>query len=317
MFPARQMTKGRRQALLLPLPIMSLLLAIWACSSNRIGYKPPPVTHLPAAQLRVGFQFLGQYGNTPNVTIATSIFEAASSKQVSLADSARLTCNGTDIKPSTSNAVPRACPRQPPGGAYHITYSDEHGVSTTVVVPVPAGSFAILSPQDGARVKIPANGALLVRYAIPMAPPNSTVAPSYIEASCKVSPDQPCPAIAASLYVDTGTPTPGRGTATATVFEDRGPPTPTPDGSEIYPTPVPRVTPTPDSTSTAVLPGATPTQRDGIGTFVLTGDFSGFQPGPGAVTVNISAQITPDRDAFTAATASFSGSASANITWTR
>jgi hypothetical protein len=78
-----------------------------------------------------------------------------------------MTCNGQDITP-TVQGFAHPCPRQPPGGAYQIAYTDEHGATTTVTVPVPKGVFALLSPQPGAHVPIPRNGALPVRFSIPL-----------------------------------------------------------------------------------------------------------------------------------------------------
>src|SRR5690349_24645725 len=146
---------GRRRRLLLwLLPPLTLMLVGMACSASGPG-RPPPVTHLPAAQLRLLIQITGQYGGASTVQTQINIVDAHSGQVYSLADKARLTCNGGDVKPNYPSDVVRTCLRQPPGGAYSFTFTDEHGATTTVVVPVPTGQLAILSPRYGSTVYIP------------------------------------------------------------------------------------------------------------------------------------------------------------------
>ena len=169
--------------------------------SPRVGYQPPPVTHLPATQLRLEIQISSQYeayGGSPNALILIHVYEQSSGKVVSLPASSLLTCNGVEIQPLTSGSD-YSCRRQPPGGTYRLAYTDEHGVKATVVVPVPAGSFAILAPRDGARVPIPTNGTFTVQYSAPVPPADGSVAIDNITAACSVSDAQPCGAVYAKL----------------------------------------------------------------------------------------------------------------------
>lgn len=62
---------------------------------------------------------------------------------------------------------------------------------------------------------------------------------------------------------------------------------------------------------------ATVTQRGGMGTITLKGDYTMFQPGPGTLALTVEARVTPDRGGFGAATAIFSDFLTASITWTR
>jgi hypothetical protein len=317
-----QIGRGRRFVLCL-LPLLSLPLAIWACSAGTSRQAiPPPVTRLPASQLRLEIQFVGQYEDTPSVQVVTRFFEAEPSQVVSLPEKARLTCNGSDVKPIFPSLM-RPCPRQPPGGAYRITYTDEYGATTTVVVPVPAGPFAVLSPRDGATLKIPTNGQLVIRYAIPIAPPKSTVTLIDVTAWCHQSNEQPCDSIAYTAPAPTSaTATVASGIPTATVLENHGPPTPTPSSSKSTatvfenhgpPTPVPP----PGATPTPPAPDEIVTQSGVTGTIMLIGGFSEYQPGSGKIQIGIVAQITPEQGGFAAASATMGGFVIANITWTR
>lgn len=312
---------GRRpHALLLILPLLSLALAIWACSVSRT-VVPPPVTHLPAAQLRLMIQINGQYSDSSTVQTQIHIIVANSGQVVSLADKARLTCNSSDVKPNYPNNVNRTCPRQPPGGAYHFTYIDEHGAQTTAVVPVPAGQFAIVSPRDGSSVHIPTDGALAVRFILPIPPPHSSITEFYVSVSCQATPSPTCDSVANSYFVG-ATPTPLTGVPSPTIFVNPGPPTPTPNSSRptatVYenrgpPTP----TPPPGATPTAPYFDGTVTLTGGAATVALVGDYTRFQPGSGRIELSIAEQITPDRGGFAAASATMSGDTTANITWTR
>lgn len=220
---------------LVTLPLLSVVLVIWACGFSigmgRGRAVPPPVTHLPATQLQVDLQIFGQYDNASDVMVTVIVREAAHPDEVSLPDKARLTCNGSNITPRfPSTAQP--CPREPAGGDYCIVYTDEHGATSTVVVPVPVGALAIISPRDGSTVRIPTNHQLTIRSAIPVAPPNSSVTLTNITAWCHATSKQPCNSVAyLAQYVPVATPSPGG--PTATVFENRGPPTPTPGSGKL------------------------------------------------------------------------------------
>ena len=313
------------------LPLLSLTLATLACGisfGSHIGYRPPPATHLPASQLRLEIQISGQYeqyGNpsgAPTVGIAVRVFEGTKASESSLADKATLTCNGVDIKRNAYGFSP-PCPRQPPGGAYRLVYTDEHGARTTVVIPVPTGTFAILSPQDGASIPIPTNGALPVRYTIPTAPANGSVAIDNVTAACSVSDAQPCGSVYANLQPDT-TPTPGQGGsgAVAPLAAKLGNATPQPGKTPTRgPTPTQPPTPLPGSTPLPTRPIPTPTvvvtQNGNTGTILLAGDYSEFQPAKGFLSLSVEAHVTPDPGGFAAVTASYSDTLQSSFTWIR
>ncbi|HEY7343454.1 MAG TPA: hypothetical protein VH591_21470 [Ktedonobacterales bacterium] len=332
MFRTSMIARKRTRSVLWLLPLLSVTLAILACGislGSHVGYHPPPVTHLPASQLRLAIQITGQYehyggsSGAPTVQISVRITEGTNPSESSLPDKATLTCNGVDIKRNAYGFSP-PCPRQPPGGAYRLVYTDEHGAKTTVVIPVPAGTFAILSPQDGATVPIPTNGVLPVRFTIPTAPANGNVAVDNVTAACSVSDAQPCGAVYTNLR-PTGTATPGQDFGVATVaplaakFGNATPlPGKTPTGGPIPALPP---TPTPGATQTPTTPSPTPTvvvtQNGNTGTILLTGDYSEFQPARGFLSMAVEAQVTPDPGDFAFVAVGYSDTLHTQFTWTR
>jgi hypothetical protein len=315
----RQFSRGRRLLLWL-LPPLSLALVGMACSASPPAQRPP-VTHLPAAQLRMLIQITGQYGDASTVQTQIDIVDAQSGQIFSFADKARLTCNGSDVKPGYPTNVIRTCPRQPPGGAYRFTYTDEHGVTTTILVPVPAGQFAILSPRYGSTVYIPRDGALAVHFTLPIPPPRSRIAQVLVSASCQTTPSATCNTVGQSYYVEP-TPTPPVGVPTATAFPVTLPPTPTPSSSNptatVYenhgpPTP----TPPPGATPTIPYYDGTVTQTGGPGAVALVGDFTQFRPGKGSIELSITEQFMPDPGAFASVSVRMDGETTANIIWVR
>lgn len=247
--------------------------------------------------------------------VTVIVREAAHSNVVSLPDKARLTCNANNITPRFPSTT-RPCPRQPPGGVYRIVYTDEHGATSTVVVPVPVGALAIISPRDGATVRIPTNHQLTIRSALPVAPPNSRVTLTDVTAWCHATSNQPCNSVA---YLDQNIPveTPSPGGPTATVFENRGSPTPTPGSGKPTATVFGLPTPAPAPTYTPSVPFVTVTRNGSMGVIALSGDFSQYQTGSGMISVGIEADVTPDRGDFAGATVIMPGTVTANITWTR
>lgn len=311
--------RGRRLLLWL-LPPLSLALVGMSCSASQRA-QPPPVTHLPAAQLRLLIQITGQYGDASTVQTQIDIVDAHTGQVFSLADKARLTCNGSDVKPNYPSNVVRTCLRQPPGGVYHFTFTDEHGATTAVVVPVPTGQLAILSPRDGSTVYIPRDGALAIHFTLPIPPPHSRITQFYVMASCRGTSSATCNTVGQS-YVVEPTPTPLVGVPTATAFPVTLPPTPTPSSSNptatVYenrgpPTP----TPPPGSTPTIPYYDGTVTQTGGPGAVALVGDYTQLRPGPGSIEISIEVQIAPDRGGFAAVSVRMDGDTTANITWTR
>lgn len=321
----------KRSHHLLWLPLLSLMLVTLACGislGSHIGYRPPPATHLPASQLRLAIQVLGQYesygesSGAPTVGIATHVFEGTTTSEVSLPDKATLTCNGVDIKRNSDGFSP-PCPRESPGGAYRLVYTDEHGVKTTVVIPVLTGRFAILSPLDGAIVPIPTNGTLPVHFTMPPAPASGSVAIDNVTAACSISDAQPCGSVYANLH-PTATTTPGQGSsgAVAPLAAKLGNVTPQP-GKTPTRSPVPTLgpTPTPGATATPTMPSPAPTvvvtQNGDMGTIMLTGDYNEFQPAKGFLTMSVEAQVTPDPGGFASVSVIYTDTLHTQFTWTR
>ena len=288
---AAQPAPGRRarRASLRYLPLMTLLLAIWACGGTAVV----AVTHKPASQLRIALDIAGQYSNRPTVQIGVEIYDLVNQQSFALAKSARLTCNGSDIVPTIQSGT-HTCPRQPPGGAYHIEYTDEHGVSTTVTVPIPTGVFALLSPQPGALVPIPTIGALSVRFSIPHLVAPASVTDGSIDASC--GDVQYSCGLETSGPFDNPIATPsvanGSGTAVATSNALTCPPSPLPKNLHA-------------------------TMHGDQVTYILSDDFTSFQPGPGSIDLWIAMCMSPNPAGFAAARVTFSDSISAPITWVR
>lgn len=321
----------RRLARWYAAPVLGLLLALIGCGAATL-----PITHRPASDLRLEIHVSGQYGERygdgKNVNVWVRVLDGTDPNGVALPDKARVTCGGTSIKPRPPLTIAASgpCPRQAPGGAYQIIYTDEHGVSTSVTVPVPTGSFAILSPLAGSAVSIPTNGALTVRVSLPTPPPNETFSIESVATFCGAyldrcggvaAPVKPAAIPAASL---------GQGFTAVENNEDKRAasrvsglsPTPTPP---LTPTPAqpPTLGPTPTpadvSTPTPPPPASATMVRDGnIGTITLRGDFAAFAPNTGEVTISVKGQVTPDRGGFAAVTASYDSEyISSTFTWTR
>lgn len=174
-------TSARRGRLLcLMLPLLSLALTIWACGAR------PITTHQPASNLRLTIAIMGQYGDgidTQNVEVQAQLFESDHLRPVQPPPSAKMTCNGVNVTPAY-DVVIRPCPRQPPGGVYIITYTDEHGVVTTATIPVPRGKLALLSPHAGSAVPIPISGAMDIMYEAPVAPQGGRVTLDELSLEC-------------------------------------------------------------------------------------------------------------------------------------
>jgi hypothetical protein len=336
---SQQARRMFRYTFLLLLPFLGPLLALAAC-----GASPLPITHRPAADLRLAIRVYGQYWGRyserygENVFVSVSVFDetdkGTDTRGVALADKARLTCNGNDItirSRATSGAGGGYCPRQAPGGSYQITYTDEHGASASVIVPVPAGSFLLLSPLGGSSVPIPVNGALTVRISLPAPPPHGTVLVDSIYAHCGLN----CSAVNASLHNDaTPTASPDANATSDASKRDDGRSAPLASAHRILatpappatltpgPTPLSTATPTPAATATerVIFPPAvaTMTQDGGVGTITLQGDFSQFRPIFGEVGANVEVRIAPDAGGFAAVSAVIgSEDIYSPIKWTR
>jgi len=129
---------------------------------------------------------MGQYGDSgdaENVEVRVQMFETRNPQPSEPPTSAKMTCNGVNATPAY-NINTRPCPRQPPGGFYIFTYTDEHGVATTATIPVLLGKLALLSPQAGSPVHIPHDGAMDMVYEAPVAPPGAYVTLDDLSLEC-------------------------------------------------------------------------------------------------------------------------------------
>lgn len=134
---------------LLLLPLLSVALAIWACGAS------PSFTDQPGSELVLKVTIENQYfaPDQPNVMITVQLF-TSTGLWVWPDAQAQITCDGVHITHGPNVPVP--CPRQPPGGAYRITYTDGHGAATTATVPIPTGTLALSSPRAGGGYPSPA-----------------------------------------------------------------------------------------------------------------------------------------------------------------
>lgn len=91
-WPTTLLRRARR--LLLFAPLLSLALAFWACGAT------PAVTHQPASRLRLTVSIIGQFtSDDANVLVDVRLYEGANGMVAFAPGSARLTCNGSDVKP--------------------------------------------------------------------------------------------------------------------------------------------------------------------------------------------------------------------------
>ena len=310
-----------RYSLLFIVPFLFPMLAFIGC-----GASPLPITHRPASELRLEINIINQYKKDAGVYVQVRAFDGVNERGVAFADKASLTCDGVNIKAQAAwkEAGAGSCPRQPPGGAYTFIYTDEHGASTTVTVPVSVDAFSILSPAPNSPALIPTNGALSLRVSLP-ALPNGNFTVGSITASVGSYPNTYASVSAAVQDDATPTITPTARNAgyrgLASLANDRArsaTPTPPATPTQGYQPP----TPTPGDTQTPSLPpppaSATMTRDGANGIITLRGDFSQFFPGDGEVALEVRAQETLDAGGFAAATATVeSERISFPITWAR
>ena len=139
--------------------------------------------------------------------------------------------------------------------------------------PSPLASSPSCRHALARRCPIPTDGALAVRFSVPIPPPNSSITLLEVIAACQATPGATCDSVANNFFISP-TPTPLTGAPTATTFVNPGPPTPTPNSSiptaTVYenrgpPTP----TPPPGATPTAPVFDGTVTQTGGTATVAL------------------------------------------------
>jgi hypothetical protein len=311
-------------------PFLSLLIALVGCGAGTL-----PITRNPASKLRLEIHISGQYSDRTDVGVLVRAVEDPGHRAVAFADKASLTCNGISIKSRSPLTVAGSgsCSRQPPGGAYRITYTDEHGASTTVNAPVPLGVFAILSPLTGSTVPIPADGPLMARVSLPTPPANGSARIDSVTALCGANFDT-CGGVSATVQYTatlTGAAATGSVPLASGAQSDRlatlasGRPLSATPAPPATPTqgriPTQPATPTPADMSTPTPtppPIATITQDGTVGTIALRGNYSPFVPNAGEIDIWVEAETAPDPGGFAGATVKFDQEyLSSSITWTR
>jgi hypothetical protein len=315
----------RSRALRLPL-LAALLVVVSGLPLANCGASLPQVTNKPIADLRLVISIYNQYvrlDDASKVYLDVTLLDAETHAAVSPPTGARLTCNGADVTPTRPPPTFSPCPAQA-SGSYAIVYTDEHGATTTVQVPVPAGPFAILSPRPKDAVTIPTD-TLPIYFVAPTVPQGGRVIISPVTAWC--GDDNgilgKCGVVSAEVR-NKVLPTPGpaglRSGGDALLAEFAGtptpPPTPSPSGS-----PTPRPTPPPDATASATdIPAPSSAvievEKSG-GVILLHGQFAGFTPGPGKVDVLTNVQVNLGPGSFQGVTATYLDHFSIPITWVR
>jgi hypothetical protein len=216
---SRPEVRSRKKLLWLLLPLGGVLVILLAC-----GAAPNTVATAPASTMSLSIWIDNQL--IPDSTGTTvSIYVTFSNASVGFALSGKqtLTCNGVKLP---SGAVRWSVPRQPPGGVYTFVYTDERGYQTTLIVPVPRGTFQVLSPMPNAAVPIPMHtrytppasatpgprppesvNALSIHYLFPLLPQNATATMSaYASSSNGNVFGAEEPATGTYLLSDAGTP---------------------------------------------------------------------------------------------------------------
>jgi hypothetical protein len=110
------------------------------------------ISEAPAKSLLLLIRIFKQYATTSTVTIQAS-FRAAG-VPIILSGKQTFQCDGTTFPQEVTPQV--TLPRQLVGGTYNCIYTDERGTTTSVIVSVPQGAFAITSPTANTSISIPA-----------------------------------------------------------------------------------------------------------------------------------------------------------------
>lgn len=271
--------------------VASLLLVGMSCSRQSIPASLP-ITHQPATNLRLSLGFAGQYGNDQrfandptHVQVSVNVYEGANPQPVVLPKGDHLTCGGADITPTDIGHLQHACLRQQPGGTYRFVFTDEHGGTTTLLVPIPSGKLAVLSPAPDSNMRIPTSGDIDLRIATPVPPAGGSVVINSVMALCghggcgtSMAPYQLSPAVTAA---------------------------PTQPGG-----PIPMTCP-PSTQSPFVTLG-----KGGGAISILPLPNDSFQPGPGTIQLGVDTCVPLTPTGFNAAIATFSDALTSPITWT-
>lgn len=293
-WPTTLLRRARR--LLLFAPLLSLALAFWACGAT------PAVTHQPASRLRLTVSIIGQFtSDDANVLVDVRLYEGANGMVAFAPGGARLTCNGSDVKPDYQT-FQRKCPRSPQGGVYTFIYTDEHGVVTTATIPVPRGRLALLSPRAGATVLIP--GSRPVSTATPYVAPSPTlyVVPTPYDPSATAPIRTPVPGPGLTLAYEAPAALHGGSVTLSSASAECGDWKISNCGDQVF---------------QASDDPANATTSGGKQSIHMVGDFSQFQPGPGAISLSTTIQATVADSGFAGLMATFTDNLRIPITWTR
>ena len=308
--PLRLPHPGR---LLITLLMMSCLgLTLPACVS---------ITHQPASHLRMAIVLAHQYaGDQPLVNVSIQLYEH-DQRFVMAPENARFSCNGETM------TYPYTCPRQAPGGAYQIGYTDEHGATTIVTVPVPIGEFALVAPRPDTSATLPTVGALTLRLATPALPPGGSVRVDHVVLWCGYSTGQGTCGVVSETLVEAGTAPPASTSSPtnetrqqATPLLGAGTPTSPPTGPAVAPRATRTLTPDVPpghSCSTTHPTVATITQRDSEDEIVVDSDYSCWPPAPGEIDLSVRVQTRPAPNGFLGVSTAFVDELSYAVIWAR
>lgn len=157
---------------------------------------PPPFTQASANMLIISIQVVKQYTiDTPEVGINLT-FAKQGDADASPGENLSMACNGVTFPHLRGNFLLQiTVPRQPAGGTYTCVYTDEKGIKTPFIIPIPTGILAITAPKAHDTVPIPnsassspgatpppgtippsASSTLTVHYTAPTIPAGASVA---------------------------------------------------------------------------------------------------------------------------------------------
>jgi hypothetical protein len=164
------------------LALACLVAVSMACALPTASRRAP---YPPGGELHLQVDITDQFSH-PERPDAQVLVRFVGMSEVPPADNASITCNGHDVTPRTqgfSSALDGAhpCPRQPPGGAYHIVYTDEHGASTSAVIPIPTGALAFRAPSDGGTFHFLLNQPLVISLAVPVPASGGSVTLNHLQ----------------------------------------------------------------------------------------------------------------------------------------
>ena len=310
--------------------LLAVLLAVplmLAC-----GVRFTTLSHVAARDLTLQVSVFGKDVSDPTVIVQVRYLVAGYAGVPYISSAHTLTCNGVPI-PLTTRINAATVPRQPPGGAYTLVYTDDQHQRTTLTVPVPRGAFAITAPAEGAHIKIPqppaASGAGFTT--------GGSSAPILTTSLAALDPT-PAPPTTPTAPPMNATPTPPATLSPSASPTAGGTPTRGPDRVGQPPIIFRYTVPTIPTSATANLElTARCGQVGGLqcgmisgfarqmtGTFALTDSsvapgygFESFVPGPGELDAKLTAGWALPSSGFKQARVDYSDQVAIHVTWTR